>query len=104
MGTITRETRRESLESVLETLETRQAVVLKELRKCPRLTANELAVRLWNKGVIPMPERNRVHPRLNELVEAGEVVVTGKRTCSVSGKKCAVYESVGDEPTQGLLF
>ncbi|MFD1394440.1 hypothetical protein ACFQ40_01420 [Kroppenstedtia eburnea] len=104
MGTITRETRRESFDSVLKTLETRQTVVLKELQKCPRLTANELAVRLWNKGVIPMPERNRVHPRLTELVEAGEVAVTGKRTCSISGKKCAVYEPVDTRSIQGSLF
>ncbi|EGK10203.1 hypothetical protein HMPREF9374_2553 [Desmospora sp. 8437] len=51
-----------------------------------------------------MPERNRVHPRLNELVEAGEVAVTGKRTCSISGKKCAVYEPVDTRSIQGSLF
>lgn len=101
---ITQETRRQAFETVLETLESRQAMVMNELRICPRLTANELARRLWNKGIIPTPERNFVHPRLNELVEAGEVAVTGKRTCSVSGRKCAVYEPVNEKPAQGSLF
>lgn len=101
---ITQETRRQAFETVLETLESRQAIVYRELRKCPRLTANELAMRLWRQGAIPTPERNRVHPRLNELVEAGEVAVTGKRTCSISGRKCAVYELVTNDQAQGSLF
>lgn len=69
---IKQEIRRESYDAIFETLDTRQAVVLDELHRCPRLTANELAARLWRKGAIPKPERNYVQPRLTELVKAGE--------------------------------
>ncbi|PTM58355.1 hypothetical protein [Desmospora activa] len=98
---ITFETRRESYDAILETLNTRQTVVLQELQRCPRLTANELAMRLWRKGAIRTPERNAVQPRLTELVQDGRVATVGKRTCSISGKKCAVYVTVDEQPEQG---
>ncbi|MFC4077176.1 hypothetical protein, partial [Salinithrix halophila] len=92
---ITEETRRESYENIKGTVAGRQAIVLQELKKCPRLTANELALRLYKQGIIPRPERNFVHPRLTELVEDGRAAVADKRTCTVSGKCCAVYVATG---------
>ncbi len=46
---------------------------------------------MWQGKVIKTPDRNNVHPRLNELVEKAMVEVTGKRTCTISGKTVAVY-------------
>jgi hypothetical protein len=104
MNPITTETRRESFQQVQETLSTRQEIVYRELEKCPRLTANELADRLRRRGVIHTRDRNAVQPRLTEMMKAGRVAVVGKRTCSIGGKRCAVYEVVSEEPKQGALF
>lgn len=104
MNPITHETRRESYDAILETLNSRQEIVYRELEKYPRLTANEIAARLWEKGLIRTPDRNYVHPRLTEMVQDGRVATVGKRTCSISGKKCAVYVSVDEQPKQGRLF
>ncbi|SFT03724.1 hypothetical protein [Marininema halotolerans] len=105
MNRITKETRRESYELVQGSLENRQQVVFQELAKCPRLTANELAARLWRQGKVPKPDRNFVHPRLTELVKTGQVAVVGKKTCTISSKKCAIYVAVSERGgKQGSLF
>lgn len=87
---ITKETRRSAYDEILETLSHRQQIVLDGLTES--MTANELAMKLWKEGIIHTPDRNNVHPRLNELVEAGIMEVVGKRKCSVSGKTCAEYK------------
>jgi hypothetical protein len=51
-------------------------------------------MKMWNDKVFYNPDRNNVHPRLNELVALGFVYVTGKRACSLTGKTVAVYKSV----------
>lgn len=88
---ITKETRRAAYHEVLETLGKRHKLILEGL-KGGELTANELAMKLWKEGTINTPDRNRVHPRLNEMVESGVVEVVDKRKCSVSGKTCATYK------------
>jgi len=56
-----------------------------------------LALYLWEKGVIPAPERNFTHPRLTELMQAGIVAAVDKKRCPITGKMVAVYEIVGEE-------
>lgn len=79
-------------DEILETLGPRYRAILEELQSAEKATARELAVSLWQKGQIPAPERNFVHPRLTELMRAGIVEATEKKRCSVTGKKVAVYE------------
>jgi hypothetical protein len=92
---ITNETRRESYEEVLDNLGERKQKVLFELLNYKEgLTANELAFEMHKKGYFKTPERNRVHPRLNELFNDGLVRVEAKRKCNVTQRSCAVYIAV----------
>lgn len=92
---ITHETRLESYNEILETLGKRQADVYNELHIIGDIgaTAGELARTMYERGYFPKPERNFVHPRLNELNNAGVVTVVGKRKCTVTGKTCGVYRT-----------
>lgn len=56
------------------------------------MTAKEIAVELWNKGYIPIPERNFTSPRLTELSQRGIVEPIGKVKCEYTGKTVAVYK------------
>lgn len=91
---ITQETRQESYEKIQETVETRQEIVLNELKNkfTEGATAKELSNSLYEKGLTQSPERNAVHPRLNELVEQGFVKVIGKKTCQFTSRKVAMYK------------
>lgn len=87
---ITRETRRSAYDEIVENLGKRQKIVYEGLTD--ELTANELAIKLWKEGSIHTPDRNNVHPRLNELVIDEVIEIVGKRKCMISGKTCAVYK------------
>jgi hypothetical protein len=102
MAKITLETRRMAYEEILQKLSPRYSAILKELKQAP-MTARELAIALWSKGVIPSPERNFVHPRLTELEDAGMVEAVGKKRCSVTRKMVAVYALADQEAKQGEL-
>lgn len=82
------------LTKLTKTLGERQLMVLEFLKEDGEQTARELAMNLWNRGHIPTPERNMVHPRLNELVKLGLVKVTGKKLDSDMGRFVATYEVV----------
>ena len=94
MSNITKTTRKESFNKVNKTLGERQLMVLEFLKEDGEQTTRELAMNLWNRGHIPTPERNMVHPRLNELVKLGLVKVTGKKLDSDMGRFVATYEVV----------
>lgn len=96
MGSITLETRRMSYEEILAGLGKRHQMILEALRERPRSTARELALFLWERKAIPMPERNFVHPRLTELMKAGIVAAVDKKRCPITGKMVAVYELASD--------
>ncbi|PFT50850.1 MULTISPECIES: hypothetical protein [Bacillus cereus group] len=99
-ATTTMETRKSSYDEIKESLSERQKNVFNELTKYKDgATASELAMNMWKKDVIKTPDRNNVHPRLNELVEKGVVTVEGKRECSVTGKTVAIYTA----PKNGVL-
>ena len=57
-------------------------------------TAKEIAVELYELGIIPSTERNYVSPRLTELEKRGIVRTVGKKKCQYTGKTVAVYERV----------
>lgn len=74
---------------------TRRKMVLANLREFPfGVGAKELAVSMFQKGLIETDDRNQVHPRLNELVSYGQVKVCGKRKCPFTHKLVSIYQVV----------
>jgi FixJ family two-component response regulator len=92
----TRQTRKESFDKVSENLGERQKSVLSYLiNTYPNgASAKELAVSMFNGGLVPSSERNSVHPRLNELVSKGLVKVVGTKTCQFTDRKVAIYKNI----------
>lgn len=64
------------------------------------LTARELAVILYNQGHIKSNERQATAPRLTELVDAGSIMVIGKRQDAISLKNVAVYSIAGSSASE----
>lgn len=93
---ITRETRQEGYESVLNKRTIRAELILEILDSGP-MTASEIVKELLDRGVIKYYNRNFVAPRLTELKEEGRVEVIGKRPCIMSGKNVAVWQRVETE-------
>lgn len=55
------------------------------------LTAKEIAVDMWQRGMIPTAERNFTAPRLTELSYKGLVEHVGKKRCAWTGKTVTVF-------------
>ncbi len=55
------------------------------------LTAREIAIILYNQGMIISNERQATQPRLTELVDEGIVKVIGKRKDEITNRNVAVY-------------
>lgn len=55
------------------------------------LTAREVAVILYNQGLLRSNERQATAPRLTELVDDGRVIIIGKRFDEISLRNVAVY-------------
>lgn len=90
---ITHETRRQSYRNIIKDLGTRQSQVFTEILHFPEgITASELAFKMHNIGFFRSPDRNNVHPRLNEMVELNLVEIIGKRQCTITNKTVAVYK------------
>ena len=58
------------------------------------MTAKEIAVELFEYGLIPSTERNFTAPRLNELEKEGRVAIIGKKKCDWTGKMVSVYKAI----------
>lgn len=87
---VTYTTRAESNETIDKTKRYKQIIeILKENNN--GLSAKEIAVEMWNRGYIPIPERNYTSPRLTELSYRGVVEPIGKEKCIYTGKTVAVY-------------
>ncbi len=88
---ITTDTRWESFEKLDR--KTMYNLILNTLKAYEKdgLTARELAVKLYNQGLIKSNERQATAPRLTELVDEGILVVIGKRVDAISRKNVAVY-------------
>ena len=93
---ITEETRGQSYNEVLGNLGERQFKVYEALSRGKEqdYTARELALEMYTDGKLITPERNMVHPRLNELVNVGLVEVIGKRKDNVMNRNVAIYKCV----------
>ena len=90
---ITTQTRQLSFNDIQKKTKKRYEQILDRLDK-PK-TAKEIAVELFEIGVIPSTERNYTAPRLTELEKMGYVKAIDKKKCEYTGKTVAVYERVG---------
>lgn len=89
---VTIETRRASHKDIALKADSRRAVILETLSDEPRgMTAEEVADKLLQNGVIRRFDMNYVRPRLTELKAAGKVVTNGKRRSYRTGKATAVW-------------
>ncbi len=86
---VTYTTRSESNETIDKTKRYKQIIEI--LDGGNQMTAKEIAVEMWNRGYIPLPERNFTAPRLTELSYKGIVEPIGKEKCLYTGKTVAVY-------------
>lgn len=89
---ITTQTRQLSFNDIQEKTKKRYEQILDRLDK-PK-TAKEIAVELFELGLIPSTERNYTAPRLTELEKMGFVKAVDKKKCEYTGKIVAVYEKV----------
>lgn len=87
---ITTETRQLSFADIQEKTKKRYEQILDRLDK-PK-TAKEIAVELFELGLIPSTERNYTAPRLTELEKMGFVKAIDKKKCQYTGKTVAIYE------------
>ena len=92
MSFITQQTRQMSFNDIQLKTKVRYEQILDRLDK-PK-TAKEIAVELFELGIIPSSERNYVSPRLTELEQRGIVRAFKKKKCEYTGKTVAVYERV----------
>lgn len=69
----------------------RQEQVLEVLGN-EKLTAKEIAVKMYEKGYTTNDERNNSALRINELMNLDLIEVCGKKTCEYTGKTVAVFK------------
>lgn len=67
--------------------------VLEVLNK-QQFTAREIAVEMYETGILPYPARAIIQPRITELVEAGIIEVVGKKWDKETERNVAVYKVV----------
>lgn len=94
MNLISMKTRQLSFADIQEKKKVRYEQILNCLDK-PK-TAKEIAVELYDIGIIPSTERNYTAPRLSELEDRDIVRVIGKKKCKYTGKMVAVYQKTED--------
>ena len=88
---ITQQTRQLSFNDIQEKKKIRYVQILDRLKN-REMTAKEIAVELFDLGLIPSTERNYTAPRLTELEKMGYVKAVDKKKCEYTGKTVAVYE------------
>ena len=91
MNKVTLQTRQMSFEDIKTKKKIRYEQILDRLMTGVK-TAKEVAVELYDLGLIPSTERNYTAPRLTELEKMGLVKVIDKKKCEYTGKTVAVYE------------
>ena len=89
MDIITLENRRESYESIDKQ---KRYIQILEVLGNNKMTAKEIAVEMFKRGMIPNSERNFTAPRLTELSYEGIVEPIGKKKCEYTGKKVSVFQ------------
>ena len=86
----TLETRSESYECIDKRKRYSEIIEIMKYFDRP-MTAKEIAVEMYRRGYTPTAERNFTAPRLTEMSEKGIVEPIGKKVCSYTGRKVAVY-------------
>lgn len=94
MSYITAQTRQMSFNDIQLKTKLRYEQILDRLDK-PK-TAKEIAVELFDLGIIDSTDRNYTAPRLTELEKRDIVKVIGKKKCNYTGKMVAVYQKTED--------
>lgn len=87
---ITEETRRESYQLV-DTQTLYQKIVSQFKATGKSYTARDLAVILYEQGLVQFPMRQAVAPRLTELEACGTLEVCGKAYDELTRRKVALY-------------
>lgn len=90
MNQTTRETRRESYDTVLPKVNERARLILETLGN-REMTVSEITDELVDAGKIPYYNRNYVAPRLTELKDEGIVETCGRRKSTKSNVHEAVW-------------
>ena len=90
MNMITQETRQLSFKDIQDKKKRRYEQILHRLQD-REMTAKEIAIEMFELGMIASTERNYTAPRLTELESIGLVEVVGKKKCDYTGKKVAIY-------------
>lgn len=91
MSILTMQTRQLSFDEIQNKKKKRYEQILDRLMTGSK-TAKEIAVELFELGLIPSTERNYTSPRLTELASMGLVKAIEKKKCIYTGKMVAVYE------------
>ena len=89
---VSEETRRES--HALVEKETLYKHIIEVLQGDVKLTAHEIAVIMYDKGLPVYPVRQSVAPRLTELVKFGVVKADGKKYDKATKRHVALYRLV----------
>jgi predicted HTH transcriptional regulator len=71
-----------------------QEITLQLMKEVGKATERELVDILLSRKMIPINDKNYVHPYLYHLVEDGFVEIVGKKVDKVTGKRCSVYEYI----------
>lgn len=90
MNSTTLETRQLSFTDIQDKKKKRYEQILNRLSN-REMTAKEIAVEMFELGMIASTERNYTAPRLTELEQMGYVEAIGKKKCEWTGKMVAVY-------------
>lgn len=59
------------------------------------ISARQLALEMYQKGLIKTPERNQVHPRLNELIKMKKVEEAGTIKDEITNRSVTAYALAG---------
>jgi len=90
MDPITKATRKESYEGILQKSAARCRLILNILGD-KQMTVSEITEELINRGEVTYYNRNFAAPRLSELKKMGVVETVGRRRCTRSDKTEAVW-------------
>lgn len=60
------------------------------------LTAREISVVLYNKGIVAYPVRDSCQPRITEMCRMGRVEVCGSKVDEFTRKRVSIYRLVKD--------
>ena len=93
MNEITKETRQLSFDDIKEKKKIRYEQII-DILDNKEMTAKEIAVEMYKRGLTDSAERNYSQPRLSELTYLGIVEVIGKKICKKKKKKVAVYKLI----------